>query len=94
MELTNGRLVGEGTVGLAGADDGLCPDVVCTDGEADDSRAPFLGGDASAESLDVGGTGEDPRLARVLEIMLELARRSEEAPKSVGKLSVLMECML
>lgn len=38
--------------------------------------------------------GEEPFVGRVFETTLEWVRRREAAPKSAGRLSVLMDCML
>lgn len=75
-------------------DFGLDPDVVCVDEEVGDPVELSLDGDASKGTLEVMEAGDVPRLARVFEMMLEFVRRREAVPKSVGRLSVLMECML
>lgn len=70
--------------------------------EGDKGPGVFCGGFGEDEASGPGevgvekewGTGEVPRLGRVLATTLELVRRREEAPNRAGRDSVLIDCML
>ena len=64
--------------------------------EKEADTTPEVTGEAGVdeERLAQATAGEEPLVGRVFETTLECVRRREAAPKSAGRLSVLMECML